>query len=87
MKQVDHCSTCGCARHRSHRQARLSKTTGRVQNIVKEENGLQHCFCLYPVLLFVRKYGKISFVGKCLYPIEQKATTIIMFCNLAIKSY
>ena len=54
---------------------------------VKEETGLQRCFCLNLLSLFVRKYGNISFVGKCLYPIEQKATSIIMLCNLAIKSY
>ena len=34
--------------------------------MLKEEIGLQHCFCLYPESLFVRKHGNISFVGKCL---------------------
>ena len=54
---------------------------------MKEETGLQQCFCFYPVSLFVRKYGKISFVGKCLYPIEQKAASTIVLCSLAINSY
>ena len=55
--------------------------------VVEEETGLQRCFCLNLPLLFARKYGNISFVGKCLYPIEQKATLFIVLCNLAIKSY
>ena len=55
--------------------------------LLKEETGLQRYFRLYLVLLSVRKYGNISFVGKYLYPIKQKATSITMPCNLAIKSY
>ena len=58
-----------------------------LSTMIKEETGLQCCFCLNILSLFARKYGNISFVGKCLYPIEQKATSIIMLCNLAIKSY
>ena len=53
---------------------------------LKEETGLQHCFCLNLLSLCARKYGNISFVGKCLYPIEQKATSIIMLCNLQSKA-
>ena len=51
---------------------------GLVARPVKAETGLQRGFCLNLLSLFARKYGNISFVGKCLYPIEQKATPIIM---------
>ena len=50
---------------------------------VKEETGLQRCFCLNLLSLFARKYGNISFVGNCLYPIEQKATSIIMLLQFS----
>ena len=58
-----------------------------ILGMVKEETGLQHCLCLNPLSLFAKKYGNISFAGKCLYPIEQKATSVVVLCNLVIKSY